>query len=268
MDLVANQEDNRPNHSKEFAEPARVHELPVAPARHLLPALLVSVTGIALSILTWTRALEERQLGLAHVLGSLADGTTVAIESQLDREVNALREMATFWQLHGVLPSGAWHFHTRWTLEQFPGIQWIAWVPRDSTESRFVARDSSVHVDSELWRRMRQRLAEPSTVIEERWSDGYYVDLLLPVGSPSEGVNMLAAAIRVDSLWLKSLALTPSFGVSMTSDRGNELALRSAGARTTPSWVKLRRGFTSPGGHPVQVDIVPSPEYVQQIATP
>ena len=178
-----------------------------------------------------------------------------------------MRELGTFWQLHGVLPSGPWHFHTRWTMEQFPGIQWIAWVPADSTQSRFEARDT-VRVDSETLNRVRQRIAEPSTVIDERWSDGLHVELLLPVRSAEEGVSMLAAAIRVDSLWLKSLGLAPNFGVTLVSDRGNEVALRSAAADKTPGWMKLRRGFTSPGGRPVQVDLVPSAELVRQIATP
>ena len=136
MESVANHEESGPRELNGAGEPTRVPtELPGAPPRHYLPALVVSATGIALSILTWTRSLEERQLGLSQVLGSLADGTTIAIESQIDREVRALRELGTFWQLHGVLPSGPWHFHTRWTMEQFPGIQWIAWVPADSTQS-------------------------------------------------------------------------------------------------------------------------------------
>lgn len=245
-----------------------MEKFPAATARRYVPAIAVAAIGVALSLLTWTRALEERQLGVSNVLGSLADETTGTIEAQLDREVNALRDLATFWQLHGLLPDGPWQSDTRMILEHFNGIQWIAWVPADSTKTRFVVRDTTVRVDAEEIGLARLQRAAASALIRDNWSSAYELHVFLPVGSPSESVGVLAARIQMDSLWLKKR--TPaarSLSVKLTSDKGEELLLRQ-GAGPAPEWMTLRRVFTSPAGTAVQVELAPWPEYVRQIATP
>jgi len=247
----------------------RIPSLPAAPGRRYVTAMVVAGIGVALSVLTWTRSLEERRFGLGKALGSLADETTGAIESRLEHEVNALRDLATLWQLHGVLDEGAWQLVTRNTIETFAGIRWIAWVSADPAQTRFIARDPTVAVDPEVLRRIRLRLAEPSAEIQERWSDVYDLDVFLPVGSPGKRVSMLAASIRVDSLWLRSLAPSAeNLAISLTSDQGQQLVLRHASAARVPRWMQLRRAFTSPTGHRVQVQLVPWPEYAQQVETP
>lgn len=241
--------------------------IPAARARRYVPAVVVAAVGVGLSILSWTRALEERQLGVATVLGSMADETTNMIASQLEREVGALRDMATFWQLHGVMPEGPWSFQTRMTIEHFPGIQWIAWVPPDSARTRFLARDGADQPDPALLSAAWARRAEPSALIRERWGQALDLEVFLPVGS-RESVGMLAATIRVDSLWLREHASsTGSLSVRLTSDHGRELVLlpASAGAQ---DWTRLRRVFSSPSGNRVEVELEPRSEFLRHIATP
>src|SRR5678816_3754215 len=125
--------------------PRRVDDRSLAaPLRRYVIAGIVAVIGIAVSFLIWIRALEERRLELANLLGSLADETTGSVEWQLEQEANALRGLANFWQLHGLLEPAAWQTDVRLLLDHFTGIQWIAWVPRDSLRIRFVARDTTV----------------------------------------------------------------------------------------------------------------------------
>jgi len=233
-----------------------------------IPAIVVTAIGVGLSILSWTRAMEERQVGVGNVLGSLADETTSTIEAQLDREVNALRDLATFWQLHGLMSERPWSYHTRVTMEYFPGIQWIAWLPPDSTRARFLARDGTARPEPGVLGAARRLGAEPSPLIQERWGEAFDLRVFLPVGSPHESVAMLAGAIRVDSLWLREhMPPTGNLSVKLTSDKGRELVLRAAPAGA-PHWTRLRRVLNSPSGTRVEVELVPRPEFLQHIATP
>jgi len=242
--------------------------VPAVRSRRYAPAILVTAIGIGLSILSWTRALEERQLGVANVLGSLADETTNTIEAQLDREVDALRDLATFWQLHGVTPERPWSFHTRVTMEQFPGIQWIAWLPPDSARTRVLARDGAARLEPGILGAARRLRAQPSAHIQELWGDALDLQVFLPVGSPHESVAVLAAAIRVDSLWLREhTPPTGNLSVKLTSDKGRELVLRAAPVGA-PDWTHLRRVFNSPSGSRVQVELVPRREFLRHIDPP
>ena len=248
--------------------PPAAERFPAAPARRTVPAILVAVIGSALTILTWTRALEERRLAVSDVLGSLADEVTADIESQLEREVDAVRGLATFWQLHGLLPEQAWDFDTRLAIRSFPGLRWVAWVPADSTRTRAVVRDTTVRIDPSALRLAREQRAAPTHVIQERWSDAYELEMLLPVGSPGESVSVLAASIRLDSLWFRKHApAADNVSLSLRSDKGDRVVLRSASVQSPP-WMKLHRTFTSPAGSVVQAELLPWPDFVEEIATP
>ena len=80
---------------------------------------------------------------------------------RLDRHVEALRNLALFWQLHGLLPPQAWDFNSEMTLRNFRGIEWIAWVNAKSGGFRFAARDSLARLDPEIVRMARDRASAP-----------------------------------------------------------------------------------------------------------
>src|SRR5262245_18588639 len=250
------------------AVPRVADTIPAAPPRRYIPAIGVVAIGGALSVLTWTRALDERQVAMTNLLGSLADEMTSNIQFQLEREVDAVRGLATFWQLHGLLPEPTWRFDTRLTLEHLPGVQWIAWVPADSSRTRIVTRDTTVSADREMLRLAWLRRSTPSAVFQERWSDAYELRVQLPVGSPSEGVSVLAASIRVDSLWFRNRAPgSRNVSLRLTSDTGKDVVLRAANGESPP-WMRLHRSFTSPAGNVVDTELVPWSEFVQEVATP
>jgi signal transduction histidine kinase len=244
--------------------------MPAVPALRYVTAIVVAAIGVTISFLAWTRSLEERRIGITNVLGTLADEATGAIESRIEHEIEALRDLATFWQLHGLLNEEAWQLLTRKSIEASPGVRWIAWVSSDPAHTRAIARDTVQAVDPATLRRIRARLTEPSAEIEERWSDSAYdIEVLLPVGSPGRSVSMLAATIRVDSLWLREIAPSAhGLAIQLRSDQGQELALRRAPSNHVPPWMKLRRSFTSSSGRAVQVHLSPSREYAEQIVTP
>jgi sensor domain CHASE-containing protein len=149
--------------------------------RYVFAAIIVAVIGIAVSFLTWIRTLEERRIELAKLLGSLADETAGAVEWQLEREMKGLRGLASFWQLHGLLEPQAWRTDSRLLLDHFTGIQWIAWVPTDTSAIRFVGRDSTVRLDPEALAESRVLLRAPVPKVTDRWDDAYRMRVFLPV---------------------------------------------------------------------------------------
>lgn len=243
--------------------------IPAAPARRYIQAIAVAALGVTLTLLTWFRALEERQYGVSNLLGSLADETTGAIQAELDREVNALRRLATFWQLHGLLPEAPWQFDTRETIDHFPGIQWIAWVPADSAQLRLATRDTTVRVQPDSLRQARSQATTTAPVIQDLWSDAYQLRVFLPVGSPSESVSVLVAGIRVDSLWFQQRSpANQGLAITLSSEKGDAVVLRRAPEGSAPRWMQVRRSFTSPAGTTVRAELAPWPEYVAQVTTP
>jgi len=246
----------------------RIEERSVAaPLRRYVIAGIVAVIGIAVSFLTWIRALEERKLDLANLLGSLADETAGAVEWQLEREMNALHGLAAFWQLHGLLEPGAWRTDTRMLLDHFPGIQWIAWVPRDSVRIRFVARDSTARLDPRVLSRAYLQLRSPAPAVTDRWSDAYQLDVFIPL-HPRDRQGLMAAEIRIDSTWMGHETPNPSMSLTTYSDRGDRVVLLRNDASKTAPWMVLRRSLTTPAGSTLRMELTPAAEYARQLATP
>jgi signal transduction histidine kinase len=242
---------------------------PAAPARRYVAAVVVTALGVTLSLLAWMRSLEERRFGISNVLASLADEASSAIELQLEHQVNAVRDLAASWNLHGPADDESWLLLARRTMKSNPGIQWIEWVQADPPRTHRVARDPSAQVEPRVQRWIRAHLRSATGDVQERWSDTYDVDVLAPVGPPGGRGGILAASIRVDSLWLRGVAPTSqSLAIHLTSEQGRQLVLRRPATDHVPPAMKLRRAFTSPSGHKVQIDLVQRREFALQVGTP
>jgi hypothetical protein len=88
-------------------------------------------------------------------------------------------------------------------------------------------------------------------------------------GPPGGRGGILAASIRVDSLWLRGVApASQSLAIHLTSEQGRQLVLRRPATDHVPPAMKLRRAFTSPSGHKVQIDLVQRREFARQVGTP
>src|SRR5580765_7500709 len=157
---------------------------PAAPARRYVAAVVVTALGVTLSLLAWMRSLEERRFGISNVLASLADEASSAIELQLGHQVNAVRDLAASWNLHGPADDETWSLLARRTMKSNPGIQWIEWVQTDPPRTRRVARDPAAQVEPRVQRWIRAHLQSATADVQERWSDTYDVDVLAPVGPP------------------------------------------------------------------------------------
>ncbi len=247
----------------------RAGPLPATPGRRYATAGLVAFIGIAVSILVWSRAGGVRRAELSGMLGSLADGTASTLEWQLDRDVDAVRGLGMLWQTGARPREDAWAFDAGFILDRFPGVQWIAWVSRDSSALRFVARDTSARIPPRVLGQARFELNAPANAVRDRWSDAYQLDVFMPVRAAGESLSVLVGEIRVDSLWLKRYAmLSGDLSITLASESGRRLALRALPARLAPPWMRLRRSLTSPAGTVLGVDLVPSDALVRQVATP
>jgi signal transduction histidine kinase len=242
---------------------------PAIPARRYVAAGVVAGIGVTLSVLAWTRSLEERRLGLSNVLGSLADEAASALALQLERQVNAVRELGASWHMHSPPDDEAWSLLARRTLKSNPSMRWIEWVQVDPPRTRFVARDPDVQIEPRVQRWIRAHLRPQTGGVQERWTNAYDVDVVVPVAAAAGGSGLLAASIRVDSLWLRGVAPeSQGLAIDLISDQGRRLALRRSASEHVPLSMRLHRTFISPAGHKVQVDMVQRREFAGQAEAP
>ncbi len=249
--------------------PRRVGTLPATPGRRYATAGFVVLVGIAISLVVWTRAASQRRAELSGMLGSLADGTTNTLEWQLDRDANAVRGLGMLWQMRGTSREDAWSLDAGLVMDRFPGVQWLAWVARDSSEQRFVARDTTARVPPRVLRQAQFELNAPANTILDRWSDAYELDVFVPVRSVRDSLAIIVGEVRVDSLWLKRNALlSGDLSITLLAENGRRLPLRVLPDRLAPSWMRVRRTLTSPAGTILGVDLAPSDDLVRQVAMP
>jgi signal transduction histidine kinase len=243
-----------------------VHLLPAAPGRRYATAGLVAVVGIGLSVFIWVRDVAERRDQMTGTLRALADNTTSAIESQLNRDVDALRGLVNLTQVHDPGTGEAWRFDAGLVLEHFPGVEWIAWVPSDSSSLPFMARDTTVRLDPDLIR--QARFHSTVSAIQDRWTDAYLLDVFLPTRQSGDRSGVLVGEVRVDSLWLKRHSMIGgNLSIQLIGDRGQHVMLQSTPDSLAPPWMRLQRTLTSPSGATLPMIIAPSDAVVSQVST-
>ena len=246
-----------------------VGTVPATPGRRYATAGLVALAGIAASVFVWIRADGQRRAEMSGMMGTLADGTTSAIERQLDLEVDGIRGLATLGPTRPRGPDDTWALEAGSVLERYPGVQWVAWVPRDSTGLRFVARDTTARLDPALLAQARFRLGAPTNAILDRWTDAYRLDLFQPVRFARDSLAILVGEIRVDSLWLQRNAmLGGGLAIDLIADDDRRLPLRRVPAELAPAWMRMQRALTTPAGSTLRAELAPSDDLVRQIATP
>jgi signal transduction histidine kinase len=240
--------------------------LPAAPGRRYATAGIVALVGIGISVFIWARDVGERRDQLTGTLRALADNTTSAIESQLNRDVDALRGLVNLTQVHEPGVGEAWRFDAGLVLAHFPGVQWIAWVPSDSSSAVFMARDTTLRLEPELVR--QARFHSTVSAIQDRWKGAYLLDVFLPARQSDDRSGVLVGEVRVDSLWLKRHSMIGgNLAIRLVGDDGRNVVLQAAPDSLAAPWMRLQRTLTSPSGATVPVMIAPSDALVSQVAT-
>jgi signal transduction histidine kinase len=243
--------------------------IPSMPARRYATAGLVAFVGVLLSLVVWLRADQERRNGVSAMLEGLADRSTGALESAMQRETDSLRGLAAVWQIHDPDLSQTWLLEAGMVLDHFSAVRWIAWVTADSTRLRFAGRDTSDQMDPDKLHHARVQLTSGVVSYHEHWTDAYALDVYQPVHLPNGKHGVLVGELRMDSVWMARQPGSVGFrSVTIESDQGGRVVLRDLPSDLAPSWMRVRRTLTSPAGGTLTVEWAPSDGFVRQIMTP
>ncbi len=242
--------------------------LPALSGQRLVTAGVVALLGIVLSVAVWVRAESDRRTELTSMLGSIADRTTSRIEWQMQREVDGVRFLTTLVQSGAVGGAPAWPLQAGLILQEYPGLDWVAWVLPDSSVRGFVGRDTSVSMDPEVLRQTRFQLASQATTIHERWNDAYEYHVFAPVTVDTIRMGVIVAQARVDSLWLRRQpSLMGTYTVQLLGEDDRLIPLRVVPDSLAPPWMRMRRTITSPAGSLLRMDVVPPDDFVRQVSS-
>ena len=239
------------------------------PARRYATAGLVAFIGVLLSLVVWLRAESERRTGVSAMLGDLADRSTGALESAIQRETDALRGLSAVWQVHDPDLSETWLLEAGMVFDHFAGVRWIAWVTEDSTRVAFAGRDTSDRMDPEKLHQARFQLTSGAASYHEHWTDAYELDVYQPVHLPNGKQAVLVGELRMDSVWMARQPGHAGFRtIYLENDQDGRVVLLDMPSDLAPSWMHVRRTLTSPAGGTLTVHWVPSNAFVLQIVTP
>lgn len=242
--------------------------LPATPARRLVTAAVITLMGIALTVAVWIRAEYDRRTELTAMLGAIADRTTSRIEWQMQRDVEGVRFLSTLTRSAGDAGMREWPQQADLILQEFPGIDWLAWVGPDSTIRQFTPRDTSASIDDEVRRQAEFQLGTQATAVHERWRGSYEYHVFIPMRADSTRLGVVVGLMHVDSSWVKRQpSLLGLYSVNLLAENGRPIALRSVPDSLAPDWMRMRRSITSPAGSLLTLDVTPSDEFVRQVTS-
>ena len=245
-----------------------VERLPAIPTRRYALAGIVVVLGMALSVVVWFRAENQRQVETTTMLDALNDRSTSEIEWSMRREFEGLTSFAQIWRVHDPDSSETWPAEAGILLEHFPAIRWIAWVSADTTVLASVGRKGPASVDTLLLRQARLQLGAPTNSFVDRWTDAYEFNVTLPLRTGVGKVSALIAEFRFDEDWVaRERVITGFCSIRLIADKGESVHLVSLPDSLAPPWMRMRRSLTSPTGTTMQVEWAPSDEFVRQVMT-
>ena len=245
-----------------------VERLPAIPTRRYALAGIVVVLGMALSVVVWFRAENQRQVETTTMLDALNDRSTSEIEWSMRREFEGLTSFAQIWRVHDPDSSETWPAEAGILLEHFPAIRWIAWVSADTTVLASVGRKGPASVDTLLLRQARLQLGAPTNSFVDRWTDAYEFNVTLPLRTGVGKVSALIAEFRFDEDWVaRERVITGFRSIRLIADKGESVHLVSLPDSLAPPWMRMRRSLTSPTGTTMQVEWAPSDEFVRQVMT-
>lgn len=230
--------------------------------------MLFAVLGVLITLAIWWSAMRDSNNRAASNLTQVAREIHAVLNLRIDRHIEALRNLALFWQLHGLLAPKAWDFNAQMVIENFRGIEWIGWVDANTGAVRFVARDSTAQLDPELIRMARERSHAPGSESVFGAHPGDPVTLFTPVRTPDDSVGVLVASLSpARLLGHENLTIGEIIAYSVRANEGTEVYRWGEPASTVPSGMTIEMNLPEVFGHAWVVRYEPTQKYLQGIVS-
>lgn len=162
--------------------------------------ILIFVLGTGGTVWAWWSTMRDSRARSEKTLSVLAHEIHAVLNVRVERHVQALRNLAQFWQLHGLLSEDAWEFNSQMMLGNFRGMEWIAWVNGASGTQRFAAKDSSATLDTRIAAEAMSRVNQPGSEMVYPDASRRSLVLFMPVRTPDDSVGMLVASLSPEKL--------------------------------------------------------------------
>jgi signal transduction histidine kinase len=221
-----------------------------------------AILGIATTLVIWWSAMRDSNRMAAASLSQVAREIHSVLNVRVERHVEALRNLAQFWQLHGLLPQEAWDFNCEMMIRNFRGIEWIAWVNGRTGSHRFASRDTTLHLDESIVRMARERARTPG--MDSRAStSGSNVLVFTPVRTPQDSIGVLVAAISPAKLvGHEYLTSGDIIAYSVTGGDGREIYRYGEAAHHVPGGMSIEQNLPQAFGDMWIVRYDPTPKYL------
>jgi signal transduction histidine kinase len=236
--------------------------------RRLAMLMSFALLGIGATLVIWWSAMADSDRRASARIAAMAREIHGVLNVRLDRHVEALRNLALFWQLHGLLPAQAWDFNSEMTLRNFRGIEWIAWVNAKNGGYRFAARDSLARLDPEILKMARDRASAPGSEAVVGKTAGDPVLMFTPVRTPQDSVGMLVASISPAKL-LGHEYLTTGDVIAYTvkSDDGQQVYRWGEPAKRIPPGMSQEMTLSQVFGRMWTVRYDPTPKFIEGVVS-
>jgi len=221
-----------------------------------------AILGIATTLVIWWSAMRDSNRLASASLSQVAREIHGVLNVRVERHVEALRNLAQFWQLHGLLSQEAWDFNSEMMIRNFRGIEWIAWVNERTGSYRFAARDTTRRLDPEVVHMAQDRARAPGSELGTRLA-GDEVLVFTPVRTPQDSIGVLVASVSPAKLvgheFLTSGDII-AYRVRTTS--GHEIYQWGEPARHPPSNMTIEMNLPQVFGEMWTVRYDPTPKYL------
>jgi len=227
-----------------------------------------AVLGIVTTLVIWWSAMNDSNQRASDSLSAAARQIHGVLNVRVERHMEALRNLALFWQLHGLLARPAWDFNTEMTIRNFSGIDWIAWVNGKSGTYRFAARDTAARLAPEIIRMAQERASAPGSETVLGKSAGDPVLLFTPVRTSQDSVGVLVASIvPAQLLGHENLPTGDIIAYTVRSDSGETVYGWDQPAKSVPPGMSVEMNLPQVFGRMWTVRYDPTPKYLLGIVS-
>jgi signal transduction histidine kinase len=236
--------------------------------RRLGVFMLFALLGVIVTLATWWSAMRDSNHRAASNLTVVAREIHAVLNVRIDRHIEALHNLALFWQLHGLMSRDAWDFNAQMLIQNFRGLEWIGWVDAKTGATRFSARDSTARFDPEVIRMARGRSHAPGSESVYGRQAGDPVLLFTPVRTPDDSVGVLVASLSpAKLLGHENLTIGEIIAYSVKSDGGAEVYRWGEPAPHVPDGMTIEMNLPEVFGRMWVVRYEPTQKYLQGIVS-
>jgi signal transduction histidine kinase len=228
----------------------------------------ITAVGVGLSAAAWSRLLDSRRAELDAVTRSVAAESREAIQLRVERQLEAVEQLAAFWMRFGPRDFAEWEASASLFMHTNPGVTRVAWLGIGSDPLRAGVEPSAEEMgrdeaDAKTLRSL------PRMVGPERDAAGIPAYRLLhPVLDEDGRKGALVASIRTPALLGRLLTgAAPGYAISVAWD-GEEIYARDVPTeRTDLDWWRAEEEVPFSIGTAWQLVHAPTPALVARTLT-